>query len=738
MSLILTSPCCMPCEKYKFGVGVLILDENGNPVVGIKGTLTDAAGNSRSITLTGAPLVFDKLPGGEVTLRFDAASWLKEMQTRKPFEQAATHYYPAQTWRDENSHDAEVDCEREFIEATMGDFIEPEEGEHLPPRHQAGAAGEVSLFAAMSAVVMIRGFTSINLRLGFFFDGTANNTYSARWGKEQFDSIRATWYNRVARSGGTGKDKFGTTAQYQAALEYMPDDCCIPKKFVDDLEGSATNELTNVQKMFDLYKNDQFSEDGETYYHAEYVTGIGTENNKSGKANESTLVGQGLGVGDWGVASKTQTAIEQICDVLGDILNNMATHGKTPKTIDAINKIEFDAYGFSRGAAAARDFINHVLDGEQGSFVQAFQVACQEQGLSLCDGFDWSQNEYCEVMFAGLFDTVPSIIQPLSLDLTTHNDVNPDTRQWLDPERVKRAVHIVANSRTEYRFNFSLLKLNDTDKPHFDEITVAGSHSDIGGGYYSSVTFGDHENINYWLPMYEKKYIDSVSYPTGFFTNYDAVEKKVSEALSEERKRQLHQGWLKGNVLTKTNLNSVQNRYVGQLEYINTPEGDLSRLYLRVMYGLSEHAGVPVSDVKGEEIVWTTTAKSNDGWELYYPVKKQISYKGSYKSNPPYEFGALCDQVLEEAKQGKTDILQSRTGDNAIPTFFRLGLIHHSADESLAVAVRPFGANDESLNLNASDKQRLDEEKALSQCELNCDFGDGYYRRAEFECVQGK
>ena len=738
MSVVSSNVYCLPCEQYEHRLELRVRDQHNKPFNNIKATVKDASGATYPVILGENPIILEKLAPGKLSIYVDKDSWLKDAKSRPSFKGDISEC-PTKVWHSENPTDA-VGGELEFINATMADFLAPEDREDLdlPPRHQAGAQGELKLFAAMSAVVTIQGFDTVSLRFGIFFDGTCNNTYSAKWGKEQFDSIKDIWKSRVNKSGRTGeKDRFGYAVQYQAKLEYMPDNCCVPKKFVDGLEGSATNEVTNVQKMFDLYKNNQFSEDGETYYHAEYVTGIGTDNNKSGKSKESVLVGQGFGIGDWGVASKTQTGIEQICDDLPTLLVRIANDKSNPKVVDAINKVEFDVYGFSRGAAAARDFINHVFDGEQGAFVQAFTNTIDGK-VKLCDGFDWSQNEYCEVMFAGLFDTVPSVVQPLSLDMTTHNDINPDIRQWLDPDRVKRAVHLVANSRTEYRFNFSLLKLNDADKPHFDEITVAGAHSDIGGGYYSSVAFGEHENIKYWLPMYEKKYIDSVSYPTGFFTNYDAVRKKASQTLSEERNRQLHQGWLEDNVLIKTELNAVQNRYVGQLEYINTPEGDLSRLYLRVMYGLSEHAGVPVSDVLDDGTVWTTQKTSDAGWELYYPVKKQITYKGQYQNVAPYEFGALCERVLEEAKQGKTDTLQSRTGDSAIPTFFRLGLIHHSTDESLSVAVRPFGANVESLNLSASDKQRLDEEKALSQCELNCDFGDGYYRRAEFECVQGK
>lgn len=736
MSLILTSPSCMPCEKYKHNTGVLILDENGNPVSGIKGTLTDAAGNSRSITLTGAPIVFDKLPGGEVTLRFEAQSWLKEMKTRKPFDRAETHYYPAQTWCKENSYDAEVDCEREFIEATMGDFIEPEEGEHLPSRHQAGAAGEVCLFAAMSTVVMIRGFTAIKLRVGIFFDGTGNNTYSAKWGKKRFDAIRAAWFQRKKESGPLKKDKYGTLVQYEMKDEYLPNNCTDTTTFDGDLELSATNELTNVQKMFDLYSDNGFSEDGETFTFKTYVTGIGTSNSTAEeKADEQIVLGEGLGIGKWGVASKTQTAIEQICRDFPQEISNLVKAAQS-NNIDSINKIEIDTYGFSRGAAASRDFINHVLDGENGDFAQAFMDMCQGKFV-LADGFDWSSNDFCEITFAGLFDTVPSVIHPLHGDVSSHNVQNPNIRLWIDPKRVKRAIHIVANNRTEYRFNFSLCKLNSLEEPHFTEIYVVGSHSDIGGGYYSSVAFGENGD-GYLLPRYEKKLLQSATVPVGFFKSLDTAQKEIEEIFEEEKQRQLKQGWREETLICKTKLYTYgkQQKLVGQLEYIEIPEGDLSRLYLRVMYGLSEFEGVPVSESGlSSSNVWQATS-GHDG--MYYPVKEKIHFRGKYRDLTPYPFGELCEKVLQEAKQGQTSYLEQHTGDKNVDTFFRLGMIHHSVDENLAVVVRPFGANVEGLQLNERDKARFEQEKALSQCDTNCQLGDGYYRRWEYKVDEGQ
>ena len=94
------------------------------------------------------------------------------------------------------------------------------------------------------------------------------------------------------------------------------------------------------------------------------------------------LKGQALGLGEYGVEAKVETAIEHIVDSF-----NLIKQQLTDIQADGVNKIELDVFGFSRGAAAARHFINVVLDGEQGEFVPKFVGACQQNELALQAGF---------------------------------------------------------------------------------------------------------------------------------------------------------------------------------------------------------------------------------------------------------------------------------------------------------------------------------------------------------------
>ncbi|MGD8123193.1 phospholipase effector Tle1 domain-containing protein, partial [Vibrio sp. TRT 2004] len=218
------------------------------------------------------------------------------------------------------------------------------------------------------------------------------------------------------------------------------------------------------------------------------ITGIGTGNSTDiAKADEDNK-GLAFGFGKYGIINKVRTGIKEVCSQLGLIL--IAIEREEKIKIDGLNKLEFDVFGFSRGAAAARHCINSILLGKNGEFAPAFidSMNKQQDKHTLITDFDWESNQHCEVMFAGLFDTVAAYG-------LAHNDNDEPVRLWLDPARVRKAVHLVANKHSEYRYNFSLNRLNFA--PHFDEIVLPGAHSDIGGGYHSRVAFS---NADYLLP----------------------------------------------------------------------------------------------------------------------------------------------------------------------------------------------------------------------------------------------
>lgn len=140
-------------------------------------------------------------------------------------------------------------------------------------------------------------------------------------------------------------------------------------------------------------------------------------------------------------------------------------------------KVKLFIYGFSRGAAEARTFMNWLTDifdtPEQAGEVQGPSLL----GLPVC------------IEFAGLFDTVASVgIAHVAPQMDGHmgwadnTQALPDATRW--PGLLKRCYHFV--SAHEQRLCFPLDSVRCTDgtyPPGTVEVIYPGVHSDIGGGY---------------------------------------------------------------------------------------------------------------------------------------------------------------------------------------------------------------------------------------------------------------
>jgi hypothetical protein len=213
----------------------------------------------------------------------------------------------------------------------------PENRVTLPERHQKGAADKIKLVTDKTYILKVRAYKFITLRFGVFFDGTANNTYSALWGKQQFDRYYNTWkanYDTeceiLAKQTGSPKGSIKPTQ--------LPDSCFA---YPEGVEGSAANEITNVYKLFERYPNRELSSELNAVLIREYITGIGTGNSEDiAPADESTY-GQATGTGDYGIRSKAIYASNQIQDSLKDAIEVINKHDEH---IDGVNKVQFDCF----------------------------------------------------------------------------------------------------------------------------------------------------------------------------------------------------------------------------------------------------------------------------------------------------------------------------------------------------------------------------------------------------------
>lgn len=164
----------------------------------------------------------------------------------------------------------------------------------------------------------------------------------------------------------------------------------------------------------------------------------------------------------------------------------------------------FDVFGFSRGAALARHFINALKDGIPGINSPGEPDAPESVFPNLFvpaeDGTTYRKDtkRTHSVRFVGLFDTVGSFYLPGNSD-------EGNFQLDLSPDCATTVYQITAAH--EYRANFPLTTLKSKDESlpvNFFEEAYPGCHTDIGGGYPSKTKY-----LETGLPERYKKPRDS-------------------------------------------------------------------------------------------------------------------------------------------------------------------------------------------------------------------------------------
>lgn len=287
------------------------------------------------------------------------------------------------------------------------------------------------------------------LRIAVFFDGTGNN---------RFNDIADT-ADLKAR---TAKDKKKRqTVQKDQLTPLAKFNKGKTKEYKEDTRS-------NVSKLYALFvegkdRDPDKNKIRESY--AIYKEGVGTN---AGRKDYTS----GMGFGNGGAY--------RINEAIKDVQNFFSTH-----TEDKWDR-QIDVFGFSRGAAQARDFINTFY-------------------------LQFDKEDY-EFKYVGIFDTVGSfgLIGTLSNETNykPNKPKDPASTKWLDisftgkrgeheaptslsldedytpynfnlhNKSAKRILHIKAAD--EVRHNFPLSDISNTVHPEWTHI---GVHSDIGGGY---------------------------------------------------------------------------------------------------------------------------------------------------------------------------------------------------------------------------------------------------------------
>lgn len=395
------------------------------------------------------------------------------------------------------------------------------------------------------------GEEEIILRIGMFFDGTGNN----RSNSERVFGCFAPDVNL--------EESAEDIRQFCAAHGY-------------DGKGSSPdnsygNDVSNVARLYDLYI-DQTDEtlpiDAKTASVPVYVDGIGT----SSTGADSTF-SQGTGIGPQGVRTRVEETPSLILKAI------QAFQDSNPDK--RVAKIEFDIFGFSRGSAAARDFANEVLKGNQSILAKALPSGSQ----GLADSFGWVPHSDVSINFIGVYDTVAAIANPLVGDWNGNNAYNPGINIFLAPDAAKKVVQLVA--RNERRYNFALNSLGAAD------ISLPGVHSDLGGGYLPKAS----ERI-----LLSKPRSSAVEERTSFVeaNSYKRAQqdlRRLQDQLAQYNLSLEIRTWEVPFRTTEKN-NSKNMKYVyAAVSSQREVRSDLSLVYLRIMRELAVENGVPFGEI---------------------------------------------------------------------------------------------------------------------------------------------
>jgi type VI secretion system VgrG family protein len=422
----------------------------------------------------------------------------------------------------------------------------------------------------------------ITLRIGMFFDGTGNNR------------------SNTERAFGC----FAPDVNLEEAAEDIRQFCAAHGY---DGQGSAPdnsygNDLSNVARLYDLYLDQRgitLPIDAQTANLSIYVDGIGTSSTEA----DSTF-SQGTGIGTQGVRTRVEETPPLIFKAIQAFReNNPDRH---------VAKIEFDIFGFSRGAAAARDFVNEVLKGNGSILAKATPAG----DTGLADNFAWKPHSDVTFNFIGLYDTVAAISNPLAWDWTGNNAYNPGINIRLAPDAAKKVVHLVA--KNERRYNFALNSLGATD------IALPGVHSDLGGGYLPKAK----ERILLSKPRY------SVVEKSLTFT--EANSYKVAQQDLRRLQDQLAQYSLPLEIRTwevpyrtKDKNHRADRKYVyAAVSSQREVRSDLSLVYYRIMRELAVESGVPFRQIPTKDPRLTLPAE-------LIPISEKLMAYAQGKSKTP-------------------------------------------------------------------------------------------------------
>ena len=366
----------------------------------------------------------------------------------------------------------------------------------------------------------------ITLSFGLFFDGTNTNLFSTRARKRTY-KIEEYADQSKEENRATLLDK-KLTEEYSEGTEWNWKSMGYQTK-----DNSYNTDFTNIARQY-------FCVDKETY--AIYIEGIGTQPAPSKAEERATekkqlrnivdrleddLYPKGFGTGKTGIRKKVLRGCDELAKRIIDKKKNLKSDKNIKKELSTI---VLDVFGFSRGAAAARNFLYEINGNKRADDIATttkvevvdskevktpngyFSHLIKEKVTRTKDGVkviptyldngklprfgylgylllkstyftkEELKNLQLEIRFIGLYDTVSSY-EDKDFSIFNKKGFNSgiDSLQLNNIGNFGKAVHFTAAD--EHRFNFSLTQLEPDNGKEVMEKVFPGVHSDIGGSY---------------------------------------------------------------------------------------------------------------------------------------------------------------------------------------------------------------------------------------------------------------
>ncbi|WOI33821.1 DUF2235 domain-containing protein [Tritonibacter scottomollicae] len=338
--------------------------------------------------------------------------------------------------------------------------------------------------------------------------------------------------------------------------------------------GSYGNARSNVSLLHEIYKiGDRWTEladcgSPKTKFSHIYKEGIGTTSG-GWDYNPFTLTGAATGMGPEGVEAR----VYQACLDVGKEIDRLSP-------LEEPEEIVLDVFGFSRGAAAARYFVNCFRQG----YVEYDAYYANRKRARL------PEDRNVRIRYIGIFDTVAAVGDG-------KDDDNGAVNVHVSSAQCERIYHLTAQN--EYRENF---RLNDNQPGGGEVRRLPGAHSDVGGGYRDP---GDRTVV---APTRTRVFGSREQAETARSTAIQTAEL----ARSSREAFWVSEGWIRPNEPRGGFVNTpgpvTMQRAHGVLgsslrtytfeegERLDRPwvQPGLSRIPLRIMYEDAKKAGVPL------------------------------------------------------------------------------------------------------------------------------------------------